>query len=629
MKKEDMQFRDAYSHVEEIDLKEVTYILSRRWWVIVLVIVLFTLLGYFYTFASFEEVYIADASMVINSKQYEVIDGELVTVNDIYLSQKMVNTYEVVLLSDSVMNLVNDTLETDYDIEEMRLWISVKSPENTEVIVVEVSHPEPAVAVAIANAIMEVAPEVISRTVEVGSINVLDYATLPDVPEEPEPVMTTSIFGIVGLIIGVGGVFTLQFLFPKISSSKEIVSKLKMNIIGEIPRGKARTRKNQISSLKDEDVVYNEAFKMLALRLTHSSQQAKAKKILITSSCEGEGKSTVSYNLALTLAKEGKKVILLECDMHKPSMMKSLGYGETVHGYLKDVIRKKYTFKEYLVKDPAYGLDILFGGLNEKSSYDLFGSLEMKNFLDHLSEIYDFILIDTPPAYVLSDAVTLSKYTDGVLMVIRQEYTEMSVVSETRDSFNKVGANILGAVLNDIRYKTLDSYGKYKYGYSYYNYMGIKTPSPIRRITGWLLFVAWLVVLAVIALNSGDNIVTMAENVVGEIVRIFMPNASQFEFEEAVSNWTVILGNYGQLFLFLLGTLSTIFIVKNGGVKRMQTVLYSGAIMLVVAIVIEILQAQFIAGRGYDLMDIILAVLGILLAYIVWFVKLILFRNRR
>lgn len=113
---------------EELDIRELMYLLVRKWWFILLFAAVFAAAGFSFTSVTYEPVFVADASMVVNSKQLKVVGGEVTLTNDIYLSQKMVNTYQVILLSDTVLNLVNEEIGRNLDLETMRRWITVSSP---------------------------------------------------------------------------------------------------------------------------------------------------------------------------------------------------------------------------------------------------------------------------------------------------------------------------------------------------------------------------------------------------------------------------------------------------------------------------------------------------------------------
>ena len=271
------------------------------------------------------------------------------------------------MLSDRLLSLVNDELVTDYDLDKMRGWIKVTSPKDTEVILVEVIHQDPIIAVNIANAMMKYAPEVIGETVELGSINVIDYAKLPKKPKRPKNVVNTGIGGILGLFLGGIIVLGINFFFPKVKNGDELYSKLYMDILTEIPRVKVKKDENIILSNEGIDIRFKEAFNVLKLRTMHLGEKKKVKKILFTSAAEKEGKTTISGNLAIALAKDGKKVLFLECDMYRPNVMKKIKEAGKENYCLREILRKGSALEECIIKSEELGLDILPAGRIEEN----------------------------------------------------------------------------------------------------------------------------------------------------------------------------------------------------------------------------------------------------------------------
>lgn len=456
----------------EIDIKEVLYVIKRKIWLIIIFIAVFANMGFFYSVLNYKPVYTAKASMVVNSKQIKILDGKAQLTNDIYLSEKMVNTYHVILLSDRLLNMINKDLDKQYSLDEMRSWINISSPKDTEVITVTVKNNNPQLAANIANEIMKYAPKVISETVEVGSINVVDYAPVPNVAEIPKTKLNIAIGGILGLFLGVLVVLTIEFMFPKVKNKDDICSKLGFQIFAEIPN--IKLAKSEISSKfflinENIDIKFKEAFNILDLRMKYLEKHKNIKKILVTSALEKEGKTTVSINLAMLLAKEGKKVLFLESDMYRPNIIKKLKKEKKEKKTFKDLLQEAVSIDDCIIKHKKLGVDIIAAGQIEENTSNLFNTSKLKKIFKILEEKYDYIVIDTPPAYILSDAITLSTYSDAIFMVVRQEHANINIIKETKQNFKNIGIEIEGAILNDIRYSSGDNKYKYKYKYKYNN----------------------------------------------------------------------------------------------------------------------------------------------------------------
>jgi hypothetical protein len=171
---------------------------------------------------------------------------------------------------------------------------------------------------------MEVAPQAMMETVEIGSINILDKATLPEFPMPINLYKNTIIAALIGLFLGLGIAILHGILFYKIKNSKDIEGKLNLPTLGEIQHANHTLRKKGLLLSSETPQAFVESFMMLESIIRYIANNNNIKKILITSSLEHEGKTLVSVNLATTLAKNGKSVLLIDCDLRKPNIYKSL-----------------------------------------------------------------------------------------------------------------------------------------------------------------------------------------------------------------------------------------------------------------------------------------------------------------
>ena len=202
-----------------------------------------------------------------------------------------------------------------------------------------------------------------------------------------------------------------------------------------------------------------ENYRVLRTNIQYSSIDRKMKRILVTSAEQGEGKSTPVGNLALTFAQDEKKVLVIDCDLRKPSLHKKFRISNNVG--LSDIILDKSKLPKALVRKNEY-LDILPAGKIPPNPSELLGSKALEDILNELEDIYDVIILDTPPLHAVTDAQVLSTKVDGVLLIVRAERTKKDSVMAAKESLEKVNANILGTVLN-----CAESNSRNKYYYYY------------------------------------------------------------------------------------------------------------------------------------------------------------------
>ncbi|MCR5327231.1 MAG: CpsD/CapB family tyrosine-protein kinase [Saccharofermentans sp.] len=215
-----------------------------------------------------------------------------------------------------------------------------------------------------------------------------------------------------------------------------------------------------------------ESYNLLRTNLMFCTKRndRNARVIGITSSVHGEGKSLTIINLAYSIAESGRKVILVECDLRLPTLRRKLGLPKTtgLSNLLAGINSEKATLhKDVLIK----GFDFVQAGDIPPNPSELLGSPAFINLIDNLSETYDVVLLDLPPVGEVSDALVASKATDGLVIVVRNDYTISSDLDYTLRQCELVGAKVIGFVYNSAVSKfKKNKYGygnKYKYKYNY------------------------------------------------------------------------------------------------------------------------------------------------------------------
>lgn len=205
--------------------------------------------------------------------------------------------------------------------------------------------------------------------------------------------------------------------------------------------------------------VVSESYKTLRTNIQYSSFDKEIKTIVVTSSRAGEGKSMTSCNLALSFAQENKKVLLIDCDLRKPSIHKKFrisnlkGLSNTLVGKI-EIENAEYRYNNYLT--------ILTSGPIPPNPSEMLGSNQLKNLVEKLKERYDVIILDSAPLQAVTDAQLLSANADGTILVVEAEKTKKDDIVSAKELLNKVDANILGLVLNKSKNKEKKYY--YYYG---------------------------------------------------------------------------------------------------------------------------------------------------------------------
>jgi len=218
---------------------------------------------------------------------------------------------------------------------------------------------------------------------------------------------------------------------------------------------------------KNLEFTATEQYKLLRTNLDFTVPEGtKCPVIGVTSSMRGEGKSTTAVNLSYVLAEKGSKVLLVDGDLRIPSVAKKMGIASTpgLTDLLMDHETDMESFKSELL-DTWY---ILPAGDIPPNPSELLGSTRMESLLVELRKIFDYIIIDLPPVNIVSDALSISSLITGMILVIREEYTEKKELERCFRQLKLSNVNVLGCVMNEAKSGS-GSYGKYK-RYRYYKY---------------------------------------------------------------------------------------------------------------------------------------------------------------
>lgn len=315
----------------------------------------------------------------------------------------------------------------------------------------------------------------INERSRLGNASIIDPGTDNYGPIAPNRVRLILIGTSVGLALGFLFVFGLDKFDRTVKTPEDLENK-GISVLCWIPNIEETDIENSPSHeflmhMKNKSNI-SEAFKALRTRIQFAKLEEKPlKSILITSSIPSEGKTTVSVNLAGSFALTGKKTLVLDCDLRKPRVH-SLFDIERYPG-LSDYLFSNCSLEEITRKTELENLFIISAGTIPPNPSEILGSAQMKKFMQKLEEIYDIIIIDSPPFLSVTDSEILYNITDGAILISQSNKTIKQALFTTYQRLTSVNKhNLLGVVLNNFKYKS--SYGYY-YNYYYYYYHNDQT----------------------------------------------------------------------------------------------------------------------------------------------------------
>ena len=317
------------------------------------------------------------------------------------------------------------------------------------------------------------------------NIRTVDRARVPTAPSEPNIPRNLAFALALGLTTGIGLAFLLEGIDNTVRTPEQAQAISALPSLGMIPLGskngtESTRKKLSVTSSKEavELVTQSrpqsqmaESYRALRTSLLLTSLGAPPKVILVTSALPQEGKTTTSINCAIVLAQKGTRVLLIDADLRRPVIHKTLGIGPRIG--LSNVLTGSTTLSQAVVRSGVLPtLFVLPAGTPPPNPAELLASSNMKDVLDELSEQYDHIVVDTPPTLSVTDAVVMSTRADAVVLVIRSGQTTKQALRRARDILIQVNARVCGVLLNAVDLTSPDYYYYYeyqgKYGQRYY-----------------------------------------------------------------------------------------------------------------------------------------------------------------
>ncbi|WP_276499728.1 GumC family protein [Pontibacter litorisediminis] len=292
-------------------------------------------------------------------------------------------------------------------------------------------------------------------------IRVVDLAESSKAPVSPRPLYIYLASIALALGAGIALVTTKELLHNKVLFRSEIESYLQAPIVAELSVVK-KPKKNIL--LEPAEVSQVEQFRQMRVTMGLYGRTFTRKKIMVTSSIPGEGKSFVSTNLALSLASSGKKTILLDFDLRNPST--SSLFGTIDHQGIIEYLTTDLQPEDIIQKTSYENLSLIPAGINIGDHTELLLNGKMEELFRYLDDTFDYVLIDTPPVDLVSDAYLLSEYCDITLLVIRHAYTPKSLVQRLAQNNKLKSLNNVAIVFNGVKPRGFVK-GQYGYGYGY------------------------------------------------------------------------------------------------------------------------------------------------------------------
>jgi capsular exopolysaccharide synthesis family protein len=279
-------------------------------------------------------------------------------------------------------------------------------------------------------------------------------------PVRPNKPLNIALGIIVGLVVGVGLAFFIEYLDTSVKTIDDVERALQAPVLGVIPQN--------VGLILDEgaESPHAEAYRVLRTNLLFSRKDDKRNTVCVVSAGAGEGKTTTVFNLATVFAQSGQRVLIVDSDLRRPTLHKLFHVGNTAG--LTSYLLRQNALEEVIQTTSISTLNFLPSGKLPSSSLGILSSAQMKALIGELKQRYDFIFFDSPPIMGVSDASILASEVDMTLQVIQYRRYPQPMNIRAKQLIEKVGGNLIGIVLNNINMSQDESY--YYYSGYYHDY---------------------------------------------------------------------------------------------------------------------------------------------------------------
>ncbi|MFN0044547.1 MAG: GumC family protein, partial [Alphaproteobacteria bacterium] len=315
------------------------------------------------------------------------------------------------------------------------------------------------------------------EVVQQADARIISRATVTSYPFYPQRSLMIAAAFIVSLVIGIGIALIIEYLDSGFRSLNQIEAMTGQPTIGLVPAladlQKQGKRAHEIA-VERPNSAFGEAIRTLRTALLLSRVDSPPKTVLLTSSVPGEGKTSTALSLAVMAARSAQKAIIVDCDLRHSTLHTYLDHPN--HLGLGDYLAGLATLEDVIEIDPRSGVHFITGGNRAPNPTDLLGSQEMRKLLKQLSQIYDLVVLDTPPLLAVSDALVLVRHVDKSIYLVRWEKTRREAVMSGLKLLIESGANLAGVLLTQVDMRKHAQYDYADSGYYYYgNYKNYYT----------------------------------------------------------------------------------------------------------------------------------------------------------
>lgn len=446
--------------MEEIDIKELLSFIKSKVWIIGAFLIASLITTIIYINAIKKPVYSLSTTYIL------VSDSEKngITSTQVTLNEKLIATYKEIIKSRTVLGeVINNLGLNDETVGSLAKNISVEQVSTSSMIRITINYKNPEQAATIIENIGQEFSKEAERLYNMNNLKMLDKPVVNENPSNESNTKEILIINGGSVVLSLMIIFVWFYFDNTIKNVEEVEEKTAIPVLGNIPlisSKKIDEEKDLVTQIDPKSPI-SEGIRTIRTNLQFSNIDGNVKKIMVTSSMPGEGKSFTSVNLATTFAQNGNKVLVIDCDMRKGRINKifKVGNNKGLSNLLIDDIDKNY--KKYIKKTDIPNLSIIPSGVVPPNPSELLNSNANKKLIEKLEKEYDYIIFDCVPINGLPDSLIMSNLVNKSIVVCAANVTPTDLLQKTVSSLKNVDADIAGIVVNKVKGKSNNYYGHY------------------------------------------------------------------------------------------------------------------------------------------------------------------------
>ncbi|NLX93995.1 MAG: polysaccharide biosynthesis tyrosine autokinase [Clostridiales bacterium] len=463
-------------------LVRFTGVVFKKLWILAAVALIFATCFYLVTKVLYVEEYRSKTVIAVTQTTYITgfdKDGneiKVVSKQNIY-DENDANKYQMLLKSDHITGKISKALVGQYTRQEIAQSLLLTKAQTSGIFTVVVANENDHFCKEAINVIKVEFPEYLKSFDPSLGVVVINDPQKPVISNKYESAKMGLLGFFIGALLVVLILYISEVVRDTIKTAEDVRYRLNIKVLGTMPtiehyrRLFSNKKLMRCPILTNENKVsfsFIESFKAIRTKIENSVDGSGNKVFAVTSTFENEGKTTVAVNLASVLSQKGKSVLIIDCDLRKPSVMRMVGIREDGKNGVIQVVKKEAACADSIKYVKPLGFFVLPSGGTTNKSTEIVGAAEFKGMLERVRKEFDYVILDTPPAHVVSDCLVLAPLVDSLIFTIRADYARTKDIILTIEELETTNVDIVGSVLTMVDEKDSNSYFSGWGGSDYY-----------------------------------------------------------------------------------------------------------------------------------------------------------------